>query len=314
MKATGLASHAFSARHDTGVGHPERAARVDAVLARLCESGLSDEVVEVTAPQCSVDDLALVHDAHYVQSVERAITAGARVLDEGDTRVSADSWRAALSTAGGAIDSVARVMRGEWSNAFVVARPPGHHAERAEAMGFCLFNNAALAAAHLVERHGLARVAIIDWDVHHGNGTQHIFERDPRVLYASLHQYPLYPGTGARSERGLGAGVGTTLNLPQAPGAGDAQWLRAFEDELLPALDDYAPEFVIISAGFDAHRDDPLAQTKLTTDAFARMTRRLVEWSDAHCAGRLVSLLEGGYDLGALADSAEAHVAALLRR
>jgi acetoin utilization deacetylase AcuC-like enzyme len=180
-------------------------------------------------------------------------------------------------------------------------------------MGFCLFNNAAVAAAHLVERLGLERVAIVDWDVHHGNGTQHIFERDPRVFYASLHQWPLYPGTGARTERGVGAGAGTTLNLPQRVGAGDREWLGAFEDALLPALDDYRPQFVIISAGFDAHVADPLAQTRLSTEAFATMTRGLVEWSRAHCGGKLVSLLEGGYDLRALADSAEAHVAELVR-
>ncbi len=312
MSATGLVTHAFSARHDTGAGHPERAARVEAVLERLRSAGLSAEMSALEARLATLADLALVHDEHYVRSVERAIESGRRILDEGDTRVSADSWNAALATVGGAIDAVSRVQRGEWKNAFVAARPPGHHAERAETMGFCVFNNAAVAAAHLVERAGLERVAILDWDVHHGNGTQHIFERDPRVYYASLHQWPLYPGTGARTERGSGAGEGTTLNLPQDPGAGDREWLTAFEDELLPALDDYRPQFVIVSAGFDAHVDDPLANTRLSTAAFATMTRRLVEWTRAHCDGKLVSLLEGGYDLEALAASVEAHVGELL--
>lgn len=311
--STGLVTHAHSRRHDTGAGHPERAERVDAVLERLRAAGLTTELSNAEAPLCEVASLALVHDARYVTDVESAIARGVRVLDEGDTRVSADSWRAALATAGGAVDAVSRVARGEWRNAFVAARPPGHHAERGFAMGFCVFNNAAVAAAHLVERMGLERVAIVDWDVHHGNGTQHIFERDPRVFYASLHQWPLYPGTGQRTERGVGAGEGATLNLPQRSGAGDSEWLGAFERELLPALERFDPQFVIVSAGFDAHANDPLAQTKLTTGAFATMTRSLQELADARCSGKLVSLLEGGYDLDALADSVEAHVTELLR-
>ncbi len=310
--ATGLVTHAWSTRHDTGPGHPERAARVEAVLERLLASGLAAECATSEARECELEDLALVHDSAYILSVERLVRSGARVLDEGDTRCSADSFTAALASAGGAIEAVARVQRGAWRNAFVAARPPGHHAERAHAMGFCLFNNAAVAAAHLVARLGVERVAIVDWDVHHGNGTQDLFERDGRVFYASLHQWPLYPGTGRRNERGFGPGEDTTLNLPQPSGAGDAEWLGAFEQELLPALDDYAPQFVIVSAGFDAHVDDPLAQTRLSTAAFATMTRRLVEWTAAHCDGRLVSLLEGGYDLAALADSAEAHVRELV--
>ncbi|MDZ4772991.1 MAG: histone deacetylase [Planctomycetota bacterium] len=313
MSSTGLVTHAFATRHDTGSGHPERAARVESVLERLRDSGLTAEMQALEGPLCTLADLVLVHDEKYIDTARRAIESGARVLDEGDTRVSADSWRAACATVGGAIAAVSRVQRGEWRNAFVAARPPGHHAERAEAMGFCVFNNAAVAAAHLVERMGVERVAILDWDVHHGNGTQHIFERDPRVFYASLHQWPLYPGTGAHTERGIGDGLGTTLNLPQRVGAGDREWLGAFDDVLLPAFDDFRPQFVIISAGFDAHADDPLAQTELSTAAFATMTRRLVEWTKTHCDGRLVSLLEGGYDLDALADSVEAHVGELVR-
>lgn len=310
---TGLVTHAFSARHDTGPGHPERAARVEALLERLRSSGLAAEMEELEARECELEDLALVHDSGYVLAAERAVRSGVRVLDEGDTRISAGSFAAALATAGGSIAAVEKVLRGDWKNAFVAARPPGHHAERTHAMGFCLFNNAAIAAAHLVERLGLERVAIVDWDVHHGNGTQHLFERDPRVFYASLHEWPLYPGTGARSERGLGAGAGTTLNLPQASGAGDREWLGAFEEELVPALEAYQPQFVIVSAGFDAHERDPLAGTRLSTGAFAVMTRRLIELSRARCDGRLVSLLEGGYDLEALADSAEVHVQELVR-
>jgi acetoin utilization deacetylase AcuC-like enzyme len=310
---TGLVTQADPSRHDTGPGHPERADRVTAALERLRASGLSDEVARAIAPECDRAALLRVHDERHVRAVQAAIESGARVLDEGDTRVSSGSWRAALESAGGAVLAVEKVLRGEWANAFVAARPPGHHAGRNQAMGFCVFNNVAVAAAHLSEDLGVERIAIVDWDVHHGNGTQAVFERDPRVFYASLHQWPLYPGTGARSERGVGAGAGTTLNLPQPAHAGDAQWLAAFEGELLPALERFDPRFVLVSAGFDAHRDDPLAQTELTTSAFGTMTRHLLQLAGSCCAGRLVSLLEGGYDLRALSDSVELHVAELVR-
>jgi acetoin utilization deacetylase AcuC-like enzyme len=310
---TGIVTQKDPARHDTGPGHPERAERVTAVVERLLASGLMQSALRETASECAIADLERVHSDRHVRAMQSAIASGARVLDEGDTRASAGSWRAALESAGGAVLAAEKVWKGEWSNAFVAARPPGHHAERDTAMGFCVFNNVAVAAAHLVEVLGAERVAIVDWDVHHGNGTQHLFERDPRVFYASLHQWPLYPGTGARGERGIGEGEGTTLNLPQPPHAGDAQWLGAFERELLPALEQFDPKIVLVSAGFDAHRDDPLAQTELTTGAFATMTERLIELARSRCDGRLVSLLEGGYDLRALADSVEAHVAALVR-
>lgn len=309
---TGFVTHPSSARHDTGVGHPERAARTAAIEERLRASGLVAHVDALTAREAEPGELARVHDPAHVERVQAAIARGRRVLDEGDTRVSADSWRAALASAGGALDAVERVWSGRWSNAFVATRPPGHHAERDAAMGFCVFNNVAVAAAHLVETLRVERVAIVDWDVHHGNGTQHAFEHDPRVFYASLHQWPLYPGTGLASERGVGAGLGTTLNLPQPPGAGDAEWIAAFEGHLLPALRAFAPRFVLVSAGFDAHVDDPLAATRLTTPTYARFTRDLLALAREHAGGRLVSLLEGGYDLDALADCAEAHVATLV--
>jgi acetoin utilization deacetylase AcuC-like enzyme len=308
MAKTGFVTSALFQRHDTGPGHPERPERAAAIERRLQDSALASELDVREAPRASIESLRRVHDEGYVRRVEERIAAGARVLDEGDTRVSADSWSAALAAAGGAIDAVDRVMSGAWKNAFVAARPPGHHAERTAAMGFCLFNNAAIAAQHARTAHGLERVAIVDWDVHHGNGTQHIFERDPRVFYASLHQWPLYPGTGLASERGLGEGEGATLNLPEPPHAGDREWLDAFESQLLPALEAFRPELVIVSAGFDAHRDDPLAETRLSDDAFRTMTRGVVELARAHAGGRLVSLLEGGYDLAALARCVEAHV------
>ena len=225
--------------------------------------------------------------------------------------MSSGSYEAALRAAGGVLEACERVLAGEWSNAFCAVRPPGHHAERDEAMGFCLFNNVALAAAALRARHGLARVAILDWDVHHGNGTQHLFERDGSVFYASLHQWPFYPGTGAADERGLGPGEGTTLNCPLAAGAGDAEWIGALEERVLPELAAFAPEFVLISAGFDAHRLDPLAGMRLSERAYAEMSARMLELAARSAQGRLVSVLEGGYHLSALASCVETHLAAL---
>jgi acetoin utilization deacetylase AcuC-like enzyme len=308
---TGFLTSPLFQRHDTGKGHPERAERTAAIERRLQASELWKELDVRQAPELARERLSLVHAPAYVNAVEAAIESGARVLDDGDTHVSADSWRAARAAAGGAIDAVDRVMSGEWGNAFVCARPPGHHAERSTAMGFCLFNNVALAAQHLRQEHHLERVAIVDWDVHHGNGTQHIFERDPTVFYASLHQWPLYPGTGLAHERGIAEGEGTTLNCPQPAHAGDSEWLRAFEHTLLPAIARFKPDFLLISAGFDAHRDDPLAQTQLTDDAYKQMTAALLELARTHCKSRLVSLLEGGYDLNALARCVELHLTEL---
>ncbi|MBI5365266.1 MAG: histone deacetylase [Planctomycetes bacterium] len=304
---TGFVTSPLFARHDTGPAHPERAERVAAIERELERSGLLAELDGATAPEAAPDTAKLVHAADYVDAVQRAIARGARVLDEGDTRVSADSWRAGLAATGGALLAVEHVLLGEWKNAFVATRPPGHHAEHAEAMGFCFFNHVAIAAAHLRAK-GVARVAIVDFDVHHGNGTQHLFERDPAVFYASLHQWPLYPGSGLAHERGLGDGEGATLNCPLPPRAGDVEWLAAFDDEVLPALDRFRPQFVLVSAGFDAHADDPLSQTELSDGAYRHLTHGLVDLARRHAKGRLVSLLEGGYDLGALARCARIHV------
>ena len=311
MARTGFVTSALFLRHDTGPGHPERAARLVGIERRLADSGLAAELQRFEAQPCELEVLALAHERSHVEALARAIAEGARVLDEGDTRVSADSFRAACAAAGGATSAVERVLRGEWRNAFVAARPPGHHAERAEALGFCLFNNVAVAARWAQRFEGLERVAILDFDVHHGNGTQHIFESDASVFYASLHQYPLYPGTGLATERGRGAGAGTTRNCPQPPGAGDAEWLTALEDVILPEFEQFRPQLLLLSAGFDAHERDPLAQTRLSTDAYRKITRLCVQFAHEQCQGRVVSLLEGGYDLEALAESVEAHVAEL---
>jgi len=204
------------------------------------------------------------------------------------------------------------VARGRHRSGFAAVRPPGHHAERDRAMGFCLFNNVAIAARYLQDHEGVERVLIVDWDVHHGNGTQHIFDDDPSVLYFSVHQSPLYPGTGAASERGVGPGLGATVNRPLSPGAGDGEFLGTLESDLANAADRFAPGFVLVSAGFDAHRADPLAQLEVSTEGFAAATRIVRAIAKRHCEGRMVSMLEGGYDLRALADSAAAHVEALL--
>jgi len=313
MKPSGLITSPLFLRHDTGPGHPERAARLVAIERRLVQSGVAAEFERVEAQPCDTKFLALAHSERHVAEVERAIASGARVLDEGDTRVSADSFRAACAAAGGAITAVEKVLAGEWSHAFVAARPPGHHAERAGAMGFCLFNNVAIAARYAQRFLELERVAILDFDVHHGNGTQHIFEEDASVFYASIHQYPLYPGTGAASERGRGAGEGTTRNCPQSPGSGDAEWLSALESVILPEFEQFKPQLLVLSAGFDAHERDPLAQTMLSTSGYRKISELCAQFAREHCHGRIVSLLEGGYDLDALAESVEAHAVALSR-
>ncbi len=308
---TGFVTHPVFERHDTGRGHPERPARLAAIRRRLDDSGLAARLDVLTPDPAPVAWITAVHDEDYVAGVGRACAAGVHVLDAGDTVVSEASYDAALVAAGGAVQAVDRVMDGTWRNAFVACRPPGHHAEFRAAMGFCLFNNVAVAAAHLRRARGVERVAILDWDVHHGNGTQHAFESDPTVFYASLHQWPWYPGTGAAHERGVGAGEDATLNCPMSAGTGDREWLGALETKVIPAFERFDPGFVLVSAGFDAHERDPLSHTRVTTDGFRRMTEVVTAFAASRCGGRVVSLLEGGYDLDALADSVEAHVATL---
>ena len=310
-KPTGFLFHPRFLEHDTGPGHPERAKRLSAVLAHLESTGLFAELDRRAPEPAPLEALEAVHSAEYVQQVERACLEQPGLLNDINTFVSPASFEAARLAAGGVMEACDRVMSGEWRSAFVAARPPGHHAEAARAMGFCLFNNVAVAARHLQARHGLERVAILDWDVHHGNGTQHSFEAERGVFYASLHQYPHYPGTGAETERGRGEGEGTTLNRPMAAGTGDAEWLGELEGTVLPALEDFAPEFVLVSAGFDAHRDDPLSGTEVTQDGYRRMSEGVLDLARRCAGGRIVSALEGGYDLDALARSVRAHLEVL---
>ena len=246
-----------------------------------------------------------------MRRVEAAVAGGERLLDSMDTAICPESARVARLAVGSLVALCRRTVRGELAGGFAAIRPPGHHAERDLAMGFCLFDNVAIAARYLQEREGLERVLIVDWDVHHGNGTQHLFEDDPSVFFFSLHQWPLYPGTGARDERGRGAGLGATLNCPLPPGTGDAGFLAALTDDLVPAAERFRPQFVLLSAGFDAHRADPLAQLEVTTQAYGEATRIVREIARRHAEGRFVSTLEGGYDLDALGGSVVEHLRVL---
>ena len=297
-----LYSHPDCARHLTPEGHPERAARLPAVLGAL--EGL--ELDRREAPLADDADLLRAHPQSHLDRLAEAAPASGQVPLDPDTWMSPGSLGAARRAAGGACAAVDAVMEVP-GRAFVATRPPGHHAEPEAPMGFCLYSNAAIAALRAMEVHGLSRVALADFDVHHGNGTQAVLWSEPRARFATSQQMPLWPGTGARSERGAHDQV---LNLPLAPGAGGAAFASAW-DEALDWLDAWSPEFVIVSAGFDAHADDPLANLELREDDFAAITERLAGLADAHAEGRLVSLLEGGYDLAALGRSARAHVEAL---
>jgi acetoin utilization deacetylase AcuC-like enzyme len=302
-----LLTHEACLAHDPGAHHPESPARLKAVLAALGEPAFA-QLARREAPRATLEQIAFVHPGDFAKRLLAVVPQQGYAAIDADTVLSPGSGEAALRAAGACIAAVDAVMKGEAQNAFCAVRPPGHHAEPHHAMGFCLFNNVAIAALHARRTHKIERVAVIDFDVHHGNGTQAAFEQDGTMLYASTHQMPLYPGTGAASERG----VGNIVNAPLRPMSGSEEFRKAFTNIILPALDAFRPEFVIISAGFDAHRDDPLAQLMLVEADYAWATERLVEVAKKHAQGRIVSSLEGGYDLDALAASAAAHVAALM--
>ncbi|MBV9761800.1 MAG: histone deacetylase [Acidobacteriaceae bacterium] len=313
MQGTGLAADARVRKHDAGPGHPERPARYGAIMDRLEEAGLTQEVFHLEARSAADDELALVHSRDYIALVEREAAQGRRQLSTGDADIREASPEAARIAAGAVLSAVDAVFGREVNNAFCVARPPGHHASAAIGMGFCLFNNVAVGARYAQQRHGAERVLIADWDVHHGNGTQNIFYRDGSVLFFSTHQSPWYPGTGAAFERGEGEGEGKTINCPFPAGAGRREILGAFEQVLLPAAEEFHPDLVMISAGFDSRAGDPLGQFLLTDEDFAELTRMLMDVAARECEGRVVSVLEGGYNLDGLARAAEAHMRALLR-
>ena len=308
LRRTGFVYDPACLRHDPGRGHPERSARLAATISRLEREPWFGELVPVAAEPCPVEWLESVHAPEYVARAEEVCRSGAPFLDVPDVGVSRDSFDAARIAAGAGIALADRLMAGDVENGFSLARPPGHHAERALALGFCLFNNAAILARYLQRRHGLEKILILDWDVHHGNGTQHTFEEDPTVLYASLHQYPFYPGTGAASEEGAGRGKGATVNCPMPAGARDPLYEEAFRTRILPAIDRFGPDAILLSAGFDAHADDPLASVELSTGCYRWMSERVLEAADRHAGGRIVSLLEGGYSLEALPECVSAHL------
>jgi acetoin utilization deacetylase AcuC-like enzyme len=305
---TGLAADPLCKEHLTGPQHPERPARFDAALGAL--QGL--KLVPILPRLANHDELALCHARRYIQLAEREIFEGRHELSTGDTVISPKSWDAALRAAGGALNAVDAVFDKRVSSAFCIGRPPGHHATPARGMGFCIFNTVAIAARYAQKKHGIGRVLIADWDVHHGNGTQEIFYTDGTAFFFSTHQSPWYPGTGARSERGEGAGEGMILNCPFPAGAGRKEILGAFQEQLLPAAEKVKPELVLISAGFDSRAGDPLGQFLLTDNDFVDLTHVMRQIADKHAGGRLLSVLEGGYSLTGLAAAVRAHVEALL--
>ena len=294
--------------HRPPEGHPERPERLRHLVNHL-KSRPVLEMLDHHSPVPAPDSAILaVHSESHLATIKQVCEAGGGMLDEGDTHAVPESFDAALLAAGSVLNAIDLVLGGNAAAAFCAVRPPGHHAERDRAIGFCLFNNVAVGARNAQKRHGVERVAILDWDVHHGNGTQHIFEDDPTVLYISLHQYPFYPGTGARSERGTGKGEGYTMNFPLPAGTGEEQYLKIFHDDIIPALERYKPGLLLISAGFDAHKDDPLGGMDLSEESFSKMTNLVKSLAP------VVSVLEGGYHLEALARSTEQHLMALAGR
>ncbi|PYQ32630.1 MAG: histone deacetylase [Acidobacteria bacterium] len=304
-------THPIFYKHDTGIGHPESSARIDAAMEGVDRAGFAARTLRDAAPHADTERIiAKVHSADYERELDQACRMGLRLFHSLDNPISSQTFaaaRAAVATALTAADDMLRQSQ----RAFVIARPPGHHAERIQAMGFCFFNTIACVAEWLREQNGIERVFIFDFDVHHGNGTQHLFEEREDVFYASIHRYPFYPGTGAANELGTGGGRGFTKNIPMPGGTGDADYLRAVEDDIVRIIDDYRPDAILLSSGFDAHRRDPLGGMRVTERAYGEITRRIVEVANRHAHGRVLSLLEGGYDMEGLAASVDEHVRAL---
>jgi acetoin utilization deacetylase AcuC-like enzyme len=303
-----LLSHPASLNHQTPPGHPERPDRIRAVDETLGESRF-DKLSREQSPEGSLELVTLCHNEHYVDELRDIAPSKGQVYLDGDTSMSPGTWEAVMRAVGGAVAATDAVMTGAHHNAFVAMRPPGHHAETARPMGFCFFDHAAIAARYAQRKYGIARAAVVDFDVHHGNGTQDIFWADPTVMYCSTHQMPLFPGTGATGERGEHDNI---VNAPLAPEDGGAKFRAAFENAILPQLKKFSPELIIISAGFDAHYRDPLASLNLRGEDFGWVTRKLMDVAETSAGGRIVSVLEGGYDLQGLKESVAEHVTALM--
>ena len=303
--------HPVYLKHDTGTGHPERYQRLQVINDILAENNSSLHIKQAEPQKADEETVLLIHDKAYLADIDTKIKTGIHLLDHGDTVVGAHSLSAAFYAAGAAVSAVDALISKEEKKVFCAVRPPGHHAERNKAMGFCLFNNVALAARY-AQKAGLAeKVLIVDWDVHHGNGTQHQFENDPTVFYYSIHQYPFYPGTGNTTETGTGRGKGFTLNHPLPAGSDDQDYIQAFGKDLDLISDKFHADLVLISAGFDAHRDDPLAEMLVSENGFQMMTEAVLHYADKYAGGKIISLLEGGYNLKALANSVLTHVRCL---
>jgi acetoin utilization deacetylase AcuC-like enzyme len=312
MGNTGLVYDPRYLGHDMGAGHPESPNRLRAIMQQLEQSGTAARLTRID-PRVAEDEwITQIHEPSYLAMLKTHVPTIGRVSLDPDTSMSPGSLTAAYLAAGGALAAVDAIMSRQVDHVFCAVRPPGHHAESGRAMGFCFFNNVAIAARYAQKKYGLKRVLIVDWDVHHGNGTQHSFEDDPSVLFFSAHQYPHYPGTGRESERGRGAGEGFTINVPMEAGEGDEEYRAIFQKSLVPAADAFKPEFVIVSAGFDAHKDDPLASMGLTEQGYADLTGIVAGIAKRHAVGRILSSLEGGYHLTSLAASVDRHIQALL--
>ena len=310
MNKTGYIFHPQYLKHDTQ-SHPENSGRLRAIQDRIKSSEIYPHL-HFPEPRFATDDeLKKNHDLDHINHVRNSCQNGTKNLD-GDTVICSESWDAAILSAGAGLTAADKIISGELDNAFAAVRPPGHHAEKDHAMGFCLFNNVAIAARYAINNHKLNRVCIFDWDVHHGNGTQHSFYSDPSVFYSSIHQYPFYPGTGDKIETGTGDGLGTTLNFPLDAFSEDSTYLDIIGNKLIPKIQNFKPDLIIISAGFDAHEDDPLGQMKVSSDCYRKMTSMILKLAEEVCDGRLLSMLEGGYNHKALADSVLNHVDALL--
>ncbi len=310
--STGLLLDPIYKLHDTGAGHPEAVARYAAVTKALTDSGLVQKAASISKRDATPDEIALCHTRTYIETAKDDVESGRHDLTTGDTAICPRSYAVAIAAVGGVLNAVDAVVGGKVANAFCAVRPPGHHARPAQGMGFCLFNNIAIGARHAQQKHGLDRVLIVDWDVHHGNGTQDIFTEDGSVFFFSTHQSPWYPFTGHADEIGSGKGKGTTMNCPFPAGAGMKEIGGAFREKLLPAIEKFRPDLIMISAGFDSRLGDPLGKFTLTDEDFVALTQLMKQAAAEHCDGRLVSVLEGGYNLGGLASAVTAHVGALL--
>ncbi|MGD0090308.1 MAG: histone deacetylase [Planctomycetota bacterium] len=309
---TGFVFHPTCKEHIAGIDHPECPERLDAILQALAAENLEGRLLKLAPREATLEEITACHTPAYVALARAEIAAGETQLSTGDTAVSALSWKAALLAAGAAEVAIDALLEGKIKNAFCAVRPPGHHACRERGMGFCIFNNVAIAARYAQRQHKVGKVAIVDWDVHHGNGTQDIFYSDGSVFYFSTHQFPWYPGTGYTEEKGSGQGQGCILNCPLMAGSGRQEQLAAFTEQFLPAMEKFKPELVLVSAGFDGHEEDPLGRLKLNDADFVELTRLTVDLARQYAQGHLVSLLEGGYNLETLGQTVAGHIRALV--